>query len=91
MYHKTKRRKARTRRAIPPEREETIQVSEKVIKRKAIMNQKQTQCKQIIYCAKVYEARLKVLAYMQAEDVMKAQEALDKWAEIVKGVDDVNH
>lgn len=55
------------------------------------MNQKQTQCKQIIYCAKVYEARLKVLAYMQAEDVMKAQEALDKWAEIVKGVDDVNH
>lgn len=54
------------------------------------MNQKQTQRKQIIYCAKVYEARLKVLAYMQAEDVMKAQEALDKWAEIVKGVDDGN-
>ena len=48
------------------------------------MNQKQTQCKQMIYCAKVYEARLKVLAYMQAEDVIKAQEALNKWAEIVK-------
>ena len=44
----------------------------------------------MIYCAKVYEARLKVLAYMQAEDVTKAQEALDKWAEIVKGVDDGN-
>ena len=52
------------------------------------MNDTETQCKQMIYCAKVYEARLKVLAYMQAEDVMKAQEALDKWAEIVKGVDD---
>ena len=50
------------------------------------MNDKKTQCKQIVYCAKVYEARLKVLAYMQAEDVSKAQEALDKWAEIVKGV-----
>jgi len=52
------------------------------------MNDKKTQCKQIVYCAKVYEARLKVLAYMQAEDVMKAQEALDKWVEEVKGVDD---
>lgn len=56
-----------------------------------IMNDKKTQCKQIVYCAKVYEARLKVLAYMQAEDVMKAQEALDRWAEIVKGVDDGNY
>lgn len=55
------------------------------------MNDTATQCKQMIYFAKVYEARLKVLAYMQAEDVMKAQEALDKWAEIVKGVDDVNY
>ena len=55
------------------------------------MNDKKTQCKQIVYCAKVYEARLKVLAYMQAEDVMKAQEALDRWAEIVKGVDDGNY
>lgn len=54
------------------------------------MNDKKTQCKQIVYCAKVYEARLKVLVYMQAEDVSKAQEALDKWAEIVKGVDDGN-
>ena len=49
-----------------------------------MIDQKQTQCKQMIYCGKVYEARLKVLAYMQAEDVIKAQEALDKWAEIVK-------
>lgn len=49
-----------------------------------MIDQKQTQCKQMIYCAKVYEARLKVLAYMQAEDVIKAQEALNKWAEIVK-------
>lgn len=56
-----------------------------------MIDQKQTQCKQMIYCAKVYEARLKVLAYMQAEDVMKAQEALDKWAEIVKGIDDGNY
>ena len=55
------------------------------------MNDTAKKCKQMIYCAKVYEARLKVLAYMQAEDVNKAQEALDKWAEIVKGVDDVNH
>ena len=53
-----------------------------------MIDQKQTQCKQMIYCAKVYEARLKVLAYMQAEDVSKAQEALDKWVEEVKGVDD---
>jgi len=39
---------------------------------------------------RIHEARLLVLAYMQAEDVMKAQEALDEWAEIVKGVDDGN-
>ncbi len=39
---------------------------------------------------RIHEARLKVLAYMQAEDVKKAQEALDRWAEIVKGVDDGN-
>lgn len=37
---------------------------------------------------RIHEARLLVLAYMQAEDVGKAQEALDKWAEEVKGVDD---
>lgn len=55
------------------------------------MNDTATKCKQMIYCAKVYEARLLVLAYMQAEDVSKAQEALDKWAEIVKGVDDGNY
>ena len=53
-----------------------------------MIDQKQTQCKQMIYCAKVYEARLLVLAYMQAEDVSKAQEALDKWVEEVKGGDD---
>ncbi|HHX2506010.1 TPA: hypothetical protein ACU8BO_001358 [Neisseria subflava] len=40
---------------------------------------------------RIHEARLLVLAYMQAEDVIKAQEALDKWAEIVKGVDDGNY
>lgn len=40
---------------------------------------------------RIHEARLKVLAYMQAEDVSKAQEALDKWVEEVKGVDDVNY
>lgn len=34
---------------------------------------------------RIHEARLKVLAYMQAEDIKKAQEALNKWAEIVKG------
>ncbi len=55
-----------------------------------MIDQKQTQCKQMIYCAKVYEARLKVLAYMQAEDVMKAKAAFDRWVEIVKGVDDGN-
>lgn len=33
---------------------------------------------------RIHEARLKVLAYMQAEDIKKAQEALNKWAEIVK-------
>ena len=37
---------------------------------------------------RIHEARLKVLAYMQAEDVSKAQEALDKWVVEVKGVDD---
>ena len=37
---------------------------------------------------RIPEARLLVLAYMQAEDVGKAQEALDKWVEEVKGVDD---
>lgn len=36
-----------------------------------MIDQKQTQCKKIINCAKVYEARLKVLDYMQAEDVKK--------------------
>lgn len=56
-----------------------------------MIDQKQIQCKQMIHCAKVYEARLKVLDYMQAEDVSKAQEALDKWVEEVKGVDDVNY
>lgn len=40
---------------------------------------------------RIHEARLLVLAYMQAEDVMKAQEALDKWVEEVKGVDDGNY
>nr|DAK49038.1 MAG TPA: helix-turn-helix domain protein [Caudoviricetes sp.] len=42
-YHKTKKRKARTRRAIPLNCEETIQV-----RRKAIMNDTATQCKRII-------------------------------------------
>ena len=37
---------------------------------------------------RIHEDRLLVLAYMQAEDVGKAQEALDKWVEEVKGVDD---
>lgn len=40
---------------------------------------------------RIHEAQLLVLAYMQAEDVSKAQEALDKWVEEVKGVDDVNY
>lgn len=40
---------------------------------------------------RIHEARLLVLAYMQAEDVSKAQEALDKWVGEVKGVDDVNY
>nr|DAN61645.1 MAG TPA: hypothetical protein [Caudoviricetes sp.] len=40
---------------------------------------------------RIHEARLLVLAYMQAEDVSKAQEALDKWVKEVKGVDDVNY
>ena len=40
---------------------------------------------------RIHEARLLVLAYMQAEDVGKAQEALDMWVEEVKGVDDVNY
>ena len=40
---------------------------------------------------RIHEARLKVLAYMQAEDVSKAREALDKWVEEVKGVDDANY
>ena len=39
---------------------------------------------------RIHEARLLVLAYMQAEDVGKAQEALDRWVEEVKGVDDGN-
>lgn len=34
---------------------------------------------------RIQEARLLVLAYMQAEDVSKAQEALDKLVEEVKG------
>ncbi|HFC6330311.1 TPA: hypothetical protein ACFM8N_001158 [Neisseria meningitidis] len=37
---------------------------------------------------RIREARLLVLAYMQAEDVGKAWEALDRWVEEVKGVDD---
>lgn len=40
---------------------------------------------------RIHDARLLVLAYMQAEDVSKAQEALDKWVKEVKGVDDVNY
>lgn len=40
---------------------------------------------------RIHETRLLVLAYMQAEDVSKAREALDKWVEEVKGVDDVNY
>ena len=39
---------------------------------------------------RIHDARLLVLAYMQAENVNKAQEALDKWVEEVKGVDDGN-
>nr|DAE07691.1 MAG TPA: helix-turn-helix domain protein [Podoviridae sp. ct8mF2] len=41
-YHKTKKEKP-ARGGLPPEREETIQV-----RRKGIMNQKQTQCKKIV-------------------------------------------
>ena len=37
---------------------------------------------------RIHEARLLVLAYMQTEDVGKAREALDRWVEEVKGVDD---
>ncbi|MGI3295854.1 hypothetical protein ACRPFF_07300 [Neisseria sp. SLRRB23] len=37
---------------------------------------------------RIREARLLVLAYMQAEDVGKAREALDRWVEEVRGVDD---
>lgn len=70
------------------------------------MNDTATQCKRIIDYIRangyirnrtmsreqrIHEARLLVLAYMQAEDVSKAQEALDKWVEEVKGVDDVNY
>ena len=40
---------------------------------------------------RIHEARLLVLAYMQAEDVSKAQEALDKWVEEVKEGDDGNY
>lgn len=39
---------------------------------------------------KLYELRMLVLAYMQAEDVSKAREALDKWIEKVERVDDEN-
>ena len=55
------------------------------------MNDTATQCKQKMNRARrTHEARLLILAYMQAEDVNKAREALDKWAEEVKGVDDGN-
>lgn len=39
---------------------------------------------------RLYETRMLVLAYMQAEDVSKAREALDKWIEEVERVDDEN-
>ena len=61
MYPKTKKRKARTRRAIPLNCEETIQV-----RREMIMNQKQTQCKKIVEYIRVnghitsYEAYAKL-------------------------------
>lgn len=35
---------------------------------------------------KIREAYLLVSAYMRAEDVAKAREALERWAEVVKGV-----
>ena len=37
---------------------------------------------------RIREARLLVVAYMQAEDVGKARDALDRWVEEEKGVDD---
>lgn len=37
---------------------------------------------------RLHEARMLVLAYMQAEDVNKAREALDKWIDVVGRVDD---
>ena len=40
---------------------------------------------------KIWEAYLLVSAYMRAEDVTKAREALERWAEVVKGVEDVNY
>nr|DAS02663.1 MAG TPA: hypothetical protein [Caudoviricetes sp.] len=40
---------------------------------------------------KIREAYLLVSAYMRAEDVAKAREALERWAEVVKGVEDVNY
>jgi len=40
---------------------------------------------------KIWEAYLLVSAYMRAEDVAKAREALERWAEVVKGVEDVNY
>nr|DAQ56466.1 MAG TPA: hypothetical protein [Caudoviricetes sp.] len=35
---------------------------------------------------KIREAYLLVSAYMRAEDIAKAREALERWAEVVKGV-----
>ena len=40
---------------------------------------------------KMWEAYLLVSAYMRVEDVAKAREALERWAEVVKGVEDVNY
>ena len=37
---------------------------------------------------KIWEAYLLVSAYMRAEDVTKAREAVERWAEVVKGVED---
>ena len=39
---------------------------------------------------RLYESRMLVLAYMQAEDVSKAREALDKWIDELERVDDEN-
>lgn len=36
----------------------------------------------------LYEQRLRVMAYMQAEDTKKAEQAFGRWLEAVRAVDD---